>query len=335
MSLVGAIIAAALGTGSTIAKGVQQKQEREGAEASAEELRRLGLDIRGLSDEYYGDFSELEKPYGELGELGIANMMELIKSGRLYEGAPEYEGRVGFDESMVNLEDDPGYQARMKAGRESLEAGAGAKGQLFSGPQQKALLELGQEMGAQEYGSAFDRSFSTFQDARNAEYTQFLNELQNYNQNLRNEFGDMLNLVGVGEASTARQGGALNNAMGVDLQGLETEGAAEMQLATMPYQQKANIASTVSSLLSSGAGSVGAGSGGLGGLISGILGGGGQEEEAQQTTATPVMSAAVSQPTGQTQVLSGVAGSGGQVGGGGGFIPMTSYMPNQRRQAGY
>lgn len=55
------------------------------------------------------------------------------------------------------LPDDPGYQFRLQQGQQAIERSAASGGFLQSGKLGAALTEYGQQMGSQEYQSAFDR----------------------------------------------------------------------------------------------------------------------------------------------------------------------------------
>lgn len=57
-----------------------------------------------------------------------------------------------------SLYSDPGYQARLKEGRGSLEASAAARGVLNSGGTLQDILRQGQDYASQEYGQAYGRA---------------------------------------------------------------------------------------------------------------------------------------------------------------------------------
>ncbi len=56
-----------------------------------------------------------------------------------------------------SVQNDPGYQFRLKSGTEALNRAAAAKGVLRTGGTLKDILSYGQDLGSQEYGNAFDR----------------------------------------------------------------------------------------------------------------------------------------------------------------------------------
>jgi hypothetical protein len=81
---------------------------------------------------------------------------------------------------MEQFRADPGYQFRLSEGMKALDRQAAARGGLISGGALKAAQRFGQELGSQEYGSAFGR-YITEREAQ-------LNPLQS--------------LAGVGQTST-------------------------------------------------------------------------------------------------------------------------------------
>lgn len=84
---------------------------------------------------------------------------------------------------------DPGYQYRLDQGRDVLEGAAAARGQLLSGGTLKALTEYGQNMGAQEYGAAYDR----------------------YNTDLSGRYNRLAGIAGIGQTANQQLTAAGSN----------------------------------------------------------------------------------------------------------------------------
>lgn len=210
------IAAAAIAAGAAIAGGgIQAYGQYKSAQEAAKAQKAAAEANRAYAQDVLAKQQALEDQagYGKVGTASLSKLNELIQSGDLYNGYGDYTGELGFDPSSVDVTQDPGYAFRLSQGQKALDTGAGRKGQLFSGAQQKALMEYGQNLGSQEYGNAYQRQFSTFQDARNAKYQDYLNRVQQYNQNLRNQVSDLGNLAGYGENSLARQQNALNQSV--------------------------------------------------------------------------------------------------------------------------
>lgn len=211
LAAVGALAAASAVGGGLQAYG-QYKSAQEAAKAqkaTAEANKAYAQDILKKQQAL-----EASSGYGTVGTQNLNNLNALIQSGELYKGYGDYTGELGFDPSSVDVTQDPGYAFRLSQGQKALDTGAGRKGQLFSGSQQKALMEYGQNLGSQEYQNAYNRQFTNFQDARNAKYQDYLNRVQQYNQNLRNQVSDLGNMAGYGENSLVRQQNALSNSVG-------------------------------------------------------------------------------------------------------------------------
>lgn len=210
------IAAAAIAAGAAIAGGgIQAYGQYKSAQEAAKAQKAAAEANRAYAQDVLAKQQALEDQagYGKVGTASLSKLNELIQSGDLYKGYGDYTGELAFDPSSVDVTQDPGYAFRLSQGQKALDTGAGRKGQLFSGAQQKALLEYGQNLGSQEYQNAYQRQFSTFQDARNAKYQDYLNRVQQYNQNLRNQVSDLGNLANMGENSLVRQQNALNQSV--------------------------------------------------------------------------------------------------------------------------
>lgn len=206
---------AAVAAANVIGGGISAYGNYKAAQASAKAQKEMAQANRDYATGVLSQQQQLEQQagYGTTGTAALSKLNAMINSGDLYKGYGDYTGELGFDASSVDVTQDPGYAFRLSQGQKALDTGAGAKGQLFSGAQQKALAKYGQELGSQEYQNAYNRQFTTFQDARNAKYQDYLNRVQQYNQNLRNQVSDIGNLAQYGENSLNRQQNALSNSV--------------------------------------------------------------------------------------------------------------------------
>lgn len=105
------------------------------------------------------------------------------------------------------LQNDPGYQFRMKSGQNALESSAAARGNLNSGATLKALQRYGQDFGSNEYQNAYGRLSQLANMGMNAS-SQLSNAAGSYgqlmNQNAVNlGTGLSNNLTGYGNAQGA------------------------------------------------------------------------------------------------------------------------------------
>ena len=215
-----------MGGASLIGSGIQAYGQYKSAQEMADAQRAASAANIAFSKEQYAKQAELEKPYQEMGMGNLNKLNQLINSGDLYKGYGDYTGQLTFDPSTVDVTKDPGYAFRLSQGQKALDTGAGVKGQLFSGAQQKALMKYGQDLGSQEYGTAYNRQENTFNQNATRTYQDYLNRLGQYNQNLRNQVGDLGNLSSIGERSVARLSGDINTNTGNVIAGQTAQGNA-------------------------------------------------------------------------------------------------------------
>lgn len=95
----------------------------------------------------------------------------------------------------ITEQNDPGYQARLKLGTDTLQHSAAARGSLLTGGTAKALDTYAQDYASNEYGNVYNRAFNTF--------TSNLNQ---YNQNQSNQFNRLAALAGVGQQAASTLG---------------------------------------------------------------------------------------------------------------------------------
>lgn len=117
----------------------------------------------------------------------------------------------------VTMQNDPGYQERLKQGQQMLENSAAAHGGLLSGNTAQAEQKFGQDYASNEYSNVYNRAFNTF------------------HSNQTDQFNRLAALSGVGQqtASTLGQQGqsAANNVGNIMLttgaqQGQDAQNAA-------------------------------------------------------------------------------------------------------------
>lgn len=82
-------------------------------------------------------------------------------------GQPGEFGMLTRQFTGANLQDDPGYQFRLREGQAALDRSASARGGMFSGAQLKGLNRFGQEFASTEFGNAFNRDLANRQSLFN------------------------------------------------------------------------------------------------------------------------------------------------------------------------
>jgi hypothetical protein len=128
---------------------------------------------------------EDQAPYREAGYNALAQMQRTAGNvpGAFKFGAGDYQA-------------DPGYAFRLSEGQKALDRQAAARGGLISGGALKAAQRFGQDMGSQEYQSAYNRALTGYN-------TDVARENQLYNR--------QAGLAGIGQTSANLVGQAGQN----------------------------------------------------------------------------------------------------------------------------
>lgn len=140
-----------------------------------------------LQEKLYNQQVGLQEPYRQAGLTGQNRLMELLGLGG-NTGAAGY-GQYARDFGASDFQADPGYAFRLSEGQKALDRQAAARGGLISGGALKAATRYGQDMGSQEYQSAFNR----------------------YQQNRANQLQPLGNLMASGQSAASNQGAAAGN----------------------------------------------------------------------------------------------------------------------------
>jgi hypothetical protein len=169
-----AIAATAL-TGADAAKSAAQTQADSAREANA------------LLYKMYQEQKALQEPFRGAGVTAQNRLLDLL--GLSQNKGAEGFGRYAKDFGMSDFTADPGYAFRLAEGQKALERNAAARGGLISGGALKAATRYGQDMGSQEYQSAFNR----------------------YQTNRANQLNPLGSLLTSGQAAASNQAAAAGN----------------------------------------------------------------------------------------------------------------------------
>ena len=135
----------------------------------------------------YQEQKGLQEPFRGAGITAQNRLLDLLGLSQ-NRGAEGY-GRYAKDFGMSDFTADPGYAFRLAEGQKTLERNAAARGGLISGGALKAATRYGQDMGSQEYQSAFNR----------------------YQTNRANQLNPLGSLLTSGQAAASNQAGAAGN----------------------------------------------------------------------------------------------------------------------------
>jgi hypothetical protein len=172
---VPAAIAATSLIGADAAKSAAATQADSAREANA------------LLYKMYQEQKGLQEPFRGAGITAQNRLLDLLGLSQ-NKGAEGY-GKYGRDFSMSDFTADPGYAFRLAEGQKTLERNAAARGGLISGGALKAATRYGQDMGSQEYQSAFNR----------------------YQTNRANQLAPLGSLLTSGQAAASNQSAAAGN----------------------------------------------------------------------------------------------------------------------------
>ena len=173
--LTPAAIAASALVGADASKSAAQTQADSAREANA------------LLYKMYQEQKGLQEPFRGAGITAQNRLLDLL--GLSQNRGAEGFGKYGRDFSMSDFTADPGYAFRLAEGQKTLDRQAAARGGLISGGALKAATRYGQDMGSQEYQSAFNR----------------------YQTNRSNQLQPLGSLLSSGQAAASNQAAAAGN----------------------------------------------------------------------------------------------------------------------------
>lgn len=160
-----------------------------------------GIPIEGVGGG--GKFDPIMAGGGREGDIGLVD-----ETGQplLPPGVNPELGEFGslmqpWEEEFLapTITEDPGYQFRLQEGMRALEHSAAARGGLLTGQTAKAIADYSQGLASQEYGAAYNRALTEYQQAYNV-----------FQQNQANMFNRLAAMSGMGQTAA----GALTSAGG-------------------------------------------------------------------------------------------------------------------------
>ena len=159
----------------------------DAAKSAAETQAQSAREANELLYKMYQEQKGLQEPFRGAGITAQNRLLDLLGLSQ-NKGAEGY-GRYAKDLGMSDFTADPGYAFRLAEGQKTLERNAAARGGLISGGALKAATRYGQDMGSQEYQSAFNR----------------------YQTNRANQLQPLGSLLTSGQAAASNQSAAAGN----------------------------------------------------------------------------------------------------------------------------
>lgn len=158
---------------------------------------------------------------------------------------------------------DPGYQARMNLGQQTMEQSAAARGNLLTGGTAQAENQLAQDYASNEYNNFYNQALGQYTTNYNA-----------YNQGQANQFNRLASMAGMGQTTAGQLGNLGQENANAMSNNLLTTG----QMMGQDYQNAgaANASGIVGSANALG-GAIGGATSGLSqmAMLQALLGGGG------------------------------------------------------------
>lgn len=188
----GGLLSSLGGAGSLIGPAASLASGALGAAASGKAANaqvQSAQEANRLQERMWLKNLELNEPFRQAGVSGLNRLQELTGTGG-NPNSPDY----GMTQREFSPADflagrDPGYQFRMDEGLKAVEAGAAARGGLYSGAGMKDLVKYGQNVASDEWGKSFDR----------------------YGVNQQRKLNPLQSLAGMGQTTSANLGQAGQN----------------------------------------------------------------------------------------------------------------------------
>jgi hypothetical protein len=176
--------AAAIG-GALISADASSSAADTQAEASGQATAASERQYQQTREDQLRQYEQQRTDLAPYREAGVASLGELSRGT-----APGGEYARSF--GLSDFQADPGYQFRVQQGEQGIGRAASARGGQYSGATLKALARFNQDIGSQEYGSAYSR----------------------FNADRTAKFNRAASLAGISQAATEATGGAGRSAYG-------------------------------------------------------------------------------------------------------------------------
>jgi len=213
--MIPALVVAGLAAAGGIASAVKGNQAQASAVKSADTKNKMLLNA--YNTQLANRMGGMENQYNAA--LQAAGQDYSVDQNPFFKSVGRYDPGV-FD-GVANLEEDPGYQARMDAASKALNTRDAVAGSLRSGQGAQEFARNMQEAASQEYQNAYQRALSNYQTKLGAQAQMFGQANQMYqNQFAQNQANlqQQMGLAGLNaqmlQQQYGLQGQALSAGMG-------------------------------------------------------------------------------------------------------------------------
>lgn len=200
------------------------------ANATAEEKAKL----QEAYDSTYGagSYNDRLQQMGLQANIDYRKLLDDESKWNLYvDGERAYRGPEQFSFTAEDLFEDPSYKFRLQQGLDSVSQSAVAAGLGKSTAASKMLNKFAQDSASQEYAAAYGRNRSAFENDRNFDYSTWLQQSQQYYNNLLQQLNGLNNISQTGNQAAASQAKAFAGLAGGINELTETNAEAQGQSA--------------------------------------------------------------------------------------------------------
>jgi hypothetical protein len=199
---------AAIGIGGSIAgsaisansAGKAADAQTAAANHAADLQYKASQEALDFQKQQYETSQEQIKPWLDAGQGGLSALQYGLGIGGEENGSGIGQGSLTKPYSGtftaptgLTMQNDPGYQARLKLGTDAIQRSAAARGGVVTGGTAKALDTYAQDYASNEYGNVYNRALTDYTTKYNA-----------YNTDQANQYNRLAALSGVGQ-TTANQ----------------------------------------------------------------------------------------------------------------------------------
>lgn len=237
--------AAILGGSALAGSALSAYGSNKAAQVSARQAERTAVRNQAIAEDAGIKQEALTKPWIDTGLVSMSDIQKYVGDPANFK-SNAYQGPTQFS-GDVDVTQDPSYKFRLQQGIDALDNSAAKQGSLKSGKQQKALMELGQNMAAQEYAAAYKRG----EDTLAGNFTRGFNVNQDTNAQTVANRAAYLNALGglmnTGSGAMQNQNSNITGLASASMGNSTQLGVAQAAQAAAPWQAMSTLGGTLSS----------------------------------------------------------------------------------------
>jgi len=179
---IGSIASGAIGAN---AAGKAADAQTQAANYAADKQYQASQEALDFQKQQYNTTQQQIAPWLQSGQDALKQLTAGVSPGGSL--VTPYSGTFTAP-SGLDMQNDPGYQARLKLGTDALQKSAAARGSVLTGGTAKALDSYAQDYASNEYNNVYNRALTDYTTKYNA-----------YNTDQANQYNRLASLAGVGQ----------------------------------------------------------------------------------------------------------------------------------------